>query len=72
GFVEFRVRHHGKVGRIEVKEAEIGKITEESTRKKVTQKFKSIGFQYVTVDLQGFRSGSLNESLTDEEKEKSR
>ncbi len=72
GFVEFRVRHHGKVGRIEVKEEEIEKITEGSTRKKVIEKFKSIGFQYVTVDLQGFRSGSLNESLTEEEKEKSR
>ena len=71
GLVEFRVRHHETIARIEVNPADIDKVTTEPARSQIIEKFKSIGFQFVTVDLQGFRSGSLNEPLTEEEKQKS-
>jgi len=71
GFVEFRVRHHGDMVRIEAPAGEIEKITSKEMRSKITKKLKAIGFKYVTVDLQGFRSGSLNEALTEDEKQKS-
>jgi uncharacterized protein len=63
GFVEFRVRHHGVLARIEVPAAQILPIAEPALRDKIVTRFKEIGFRYVSVDLQGFRSGSLNESL---------
>jgi uncharacterized protein len=63
GFVEFRVRHHGKIARIEVPPADINKIAAEAIREKVVEQLKQIGFQYISLDLQGFRSGSLNEVL---------
>ena len=71
GLVEFRVRHHETGARIVVHGEDIGKVTTEPSRTKILEKFKDIGFKYVTVDLQGFRSGSLNESLSEEEKKKS-
>ena len=71
GFVEFRVRHHGDMARIEVPASQIEKIISQQTRTKIIEKLKELGFKYVTVDLQGFRSGSLNEALTQEEKQKS-
>jgi len=70
GFVEFRVRHHDTIARIEVKPADFDKLLTEPVRRRVVQKLKSLGFKYVSVDLQGFRSGSLNEALTEEEKQK--
>ena len=71
GLVEFRVRHHETIARIEVNPRDIDKVTTEPGRSQIVEKFKSIGFKFVTVDLQGFRSGSLNEPLTEEEKQKS-
>ena len=71
GLVEFRVRHHGTIARIEVKPQDIGKVAAEPARSQIVDKIKSLGFTFVTVDLQGFRSGSLNEVLTEEEKQKS-
>ncbi|MHC4546513.1 MAG: ATP-dependent sacrificial sulfur transferase LarE [Planctomycetota bacterium] len=70
GLVEFRVRHHDEVARIEVNPQDIDKVTKEPNRSKIIEKLKSLGFKFVTVDLQGFRSGSLNEPLSDEEKQK--
>jgi len=70
GFIEFRVRHHGDIARIEVHPEDIEKISIEATRSQIVKKLKSLGFNYVTVDLQGFRSGSLNEPLTEDEKQK--
>ncbi len=70
GFVEFRVRHHDTVARIEVKPEDISKITSEKNRTAIVAKLKELGFTYITIDLQGFRSGSLNESLSGEEKQK--
>lgn len=63
GFRESRVRHHGKVARIEIAAAELARIVEPAIREDVVNGLKAAGFQYVTVDLQGFRSGSLNEVL---------
>lgn len=68
GFAEFRVRHHGTIARIEVPPEDIEKISSESIRQKVVEKVKPLGFKYIALDLQGFRSGSLNESLSEEEK----
>jgi uncharacterized protein len=71
GLVEFRVRHHDTIARIEVNQQDIQKVTAEPLRSKIIEKLKSLGFKFVTVDLQGFRSGSLNESLSEEQKQKS-
>ena len=48
---------------------EILKIADNETRTKITEKFRTLGFSYVTLDLQGFRSGSMNETLDEKEKE---
>jgi len=69
GFVEFRVRHHDTIARIEVHPQDIVKVTAEPVRSQIVDKMKSLGFKFVTVDLQGFRSGSLNEILSEEEKD---
>jgi len=68
GFVEFRVRHHGDIARIEVPAGQIEKVTSQKTHTKIIEKLKALGFKYVTVDLQGFRSGSLNKALTEQER----
>lgn len=71
GLVEFRVRHHDTVARIEVHTEDLEKVITEPNRSKIVEKLKSLGFKFVTVDLQGFRSGSLNIVLSEEEKQKS-
>lgn len=68
GFVELRVRHHDTMARIEVRAQDVPKLVAEPVRSQVVEKLKSLGFQFVTVDLQGFRSGSMNESLSPEQK----
>jgi uncharacterized protein len=70
GLVEFRVRHHDCLARIEVHPEDFEKISAEPNRSKIVRELKSLGFKYVTIDLQGFRSGSLNELLTEDEKRK--
>lgn len=70
GLITLRVRHHGDTARIEIPSSDIPKITEEITRQKIVDKFKQIGFKYISLDLQGFRSGSLNETLTEKQKQK--
>jgi uncharacterized protein len=71
GLVQFRVRHHDTIARLEVNPQDIEKVTAEPARSQIVEKFKTLGFKFVTVDLQGFRSGSLNEPLSEEEKRKS-
>jgi pyridinium-3,5-biscarboxylic acid mononucleotide sulfurtransferase len=68
GLVEFRVRHHDTVARIEAKPEDMVKIMQK--REQIVEKLKAIGFKFVSLDLQGFRSGALNESLSEEEKQK--
>jgi len=69
GFNECRVRHHDTIARIEVRPEDVAKIVSEPVRTKVLDTLKSLGFRFVTVDLQGFRSGSLNEPLSEEQKQ---
>ncbi len=63
GFREFRVRHHDKLARIEVGRAEMDRLWEAGRREAIVARFRELGYLYVTVDLQGFRSGSANEVL---------
>ena len=63
GFKVFRVRYHGDTVRIEVGATEIARLLDDEIRENVVESFKRIGFIYVTLDLQGFRSGSMNEVL---------
>ena len=63
GFKQFRVRHHDTIARIEVPSENIRTLTDPLVRTEIVKKFKEIGFTYVTIDLEGFRSGSMNETL---------
>ena len=63
GFHQVRVRIHGDIARIEVLPEEFGKLTEDGVRNEVNMKFRSLGFGYVTMDLEGYRSGSMNEAF---------
>lgn len=63
GFKQVRVRHYKELARIELYPEEIDRLMEKSLREKVVNHFKRIGYKYVTLDLQGFRSGSMNEVL---------
>jgi len=69
GFRFFRVRFHDeKTARIEVGAAEIQRLLDNSLREKLVNHLKALGFTYVTLDLQGYRTGSMNEVLSEEEK----
>ncbi|HJU28799.1 MAG TPA: ATP-dependent sacrificial sulfur transferase LarE [Candidatus Binataceae bacterium] len=63
GFKVARVRYHGEIARLEVEAAEIARLLEPETRELVDRELRKIGFRFVTVDLKGFRSGSLNEKI---------
>ena len=63
GFHQVRVRIHGMIARIEVLPEEIVRLVEAETRLKVASKLKEYGFTYVTLDLMGYRTGSMNETL---------
>ena len=63
GFAEFRVRHHGAIARIELKENDFKKLLSSGIRKTVTEKLKSLGYRFISLDLEGFRSGRMNEGL---------
>ncbi|MFQ5427997.1 MAG: ATP-dependent sacrificial sulfur transferase LarE [Thermodesulfobacteriota bacterium] len=67
GFREFRVRYHGEIARIETAREELPRLFEEKTREKIVRVMKKIGFVYVTMDLQGYRTGSMNEVLGKED-----
>jgi uncharacterized protein len=62
-FREFRVRYHGDLARIEVAPGEFERLMEKEMRETVVRKFKEVGFNYVSLDLQGYRTGSMNEAL---------
>ena len=68
GIRQLRVRHHGEIARIEVSPNERMKFFDLETMDKIGEKFKEIGFTYVTLDMLGYRTGSMNEVLTEEEK----
>ena len=63
GFRQFRVRIHGNLARIELLQTELYRAAEEETRVRIVAKLKEFGFSYVTLDLAGYRTGSMNEGL---------
>jgi uncharacterized protein len=64
GFTQVRVRHHSDIARIEVPREEFSRLLEGDTAAEIVTKLKELGYVYVTLDLQGFRSGSMNEVLS--------
>ena len=62
-FKQVRVRHHGEIARIELEKKDIGTFISKGLMDKVVKKFKELGFLYVTLDLEGYRTGSMNEPL---------
>lgn len=65
---QLRVRHHGKLARIEVGADQLEYIIKNDIREKITEGLKHIGFTFVTLDLSGYRTGSMNETLDEEQK----
>ena len=63
GFKQLRVRHHGDIARIEVEPSELPRLCEPAIRAAVVKAAKAAGFLYVAADLQGYRTGSMNEGL---------
>jgi uncharacterized protein len=64
GFRQFRVRHHGDIVRIEIAREEMPRALTPEMAVEFTRIFKALGFSYVTLDLEGFRSGSMNAVLS--------
>jgi uncharacterized protein len=67
GFRQFRVRHHGEIVRIEIAREELPRALSAEMARHFTAVFKGLGFKFVTLDLEGFRSGSMNQLLSAEE-----
>ena len=63
GFRELRVRHHGELARVEIARAELPRALEMNTLDAISAALKQAGYQYVTLDCTGFRSGSMNAIL---------
>jgi uncharacterized protein len=63
GFRQFRVRHHGQIVRIEIAGTELSRAMTPEASREFVRIFKALGFEYVTLDLEGFRSGSMNAVL---------
>jgi len=63
GFKQFRVRHHDRLARLEIARDEMARLWEDGLRDAIVERFRELGYLYVTVDLQGFRSGSANDAL---------
>ena len=63
GFRQMRVRVHGNLARVEVLPEDIPRLLSDELRRSVSDRLKGLGFSYVTLDLAGFRSGSMNEAL---------
>jgi len=64
GFRQFRVRHHGDIVRIEIAREEMSRALTPEMAAEFARIFKSLGFKFVTLDLEGFRSGSMNSLLS--------
>lgn len=63
GFTQMRVRVHGQMARIEALPRDFGRLLEDAVRKKVVSTLKDLGFSYVSLDLEGYRMGSMNEVI---------
>ncbi len=64
GFKQVRVRIHNLMARIELNETDFQKIIKQNIRQKIIKEFKKLGFTYISLDLQGYRTGSMNEMLS--------
>src|SRR3954469_14852150 len=71
GFRQYRVRHHGDIVRVEIARDELSKAMTPEMAAEFTRIFKALGFKFVTLDLEGFRSGSMNAVLSIESLKKS-
>jgi uncharacterized protein len=67
GFCQFRVRHHGEIVRLEIAKDELPRALDPALAAEFTRIFKGLGFKFVTLDLEGFRSGSMNALLPPED-----
>jgi uncharacterized protein len=63
GFRQVRVRHHGDTARIEIDREDFGRLLSEDIARRITSDLKQLGFTYVCLDLEGYRTGSMNEGL---------
>jgi len=72
GLGQLRVRHHGDIARIEVGADDIEHLAAPDLRRKITKRLKGLGYAYVTLDLQGYRTGSMNEVLAESVKDAAR
>ena len=63
GFRVFRVRHHDDLARVEIARNEMARALDEETNAAIVRALKAVGYRYATLDLQGYRTGSLNEGL---------
>ena len=68
GITQVRVRHHGEIARIEVEPSERENFFDIEVMNRIGNEFKKIGFTYVTLDVLGYRTGSMNEGLSEEER----
>lgn len=68
GFTQIRVRHHGSIARIEVNPEEIFRFAEPAIREKIVKELRELGYLYVTLDLAGYRTGSMNETIFSSQK----
>lgn len=68
GFRDLRLRHHGDVARLEVPLDECARVLEPGVRERLVEGLKALGYRYITLDLEGFRSGSLNRSLSEQDR----
>ena len=64
GFRQERVRIHGKIARIEIMPEDFSRIIQNDIRTKIYDSLKALGFAYITLDLKGYRTGSMNETLS--------
>ena len=70
GLRQYRVRIHGTLARVEAESSEFERLVSDELRSDLVKELKSLGFSYVTLDLQGYRTGSMNEVLKDTEAER--
>ena len=66
GFKQYRVRAHDNIARIEVPAEDIEKAASAEIREKIVEELTELGFDYITLDLAGFKSGSMNKSINKE------
>ena len=64
GIRQLRVRHHDSIARIEVSKEDMAKFVKDGIREQVVDKFKELGYTYITLDLGGYRTGSMNEAIS--------